>query len=68
MASLTQKTLKLLWGRAASRCAICKRELVMDETETDDASIVGEACHIVAESPDGPRGCPIWWIGINIRI
>ncbi|WP_407466312.1 hypothetical protein [Xanthomonas campestris] len=28
----------------------------MDETETDDASIVGEACHIVAESPDGPRG------------
>src|SRR5690606_36034013 len=24
--------------------------------ETDDESLVGEACHIVASSPEGPRG------------
>ena len=28
----------------------------MDATDTDDPSIVGELCHIVAESSDGPRG------------
>ncbi len=28
----------------------------MDASETDDESIVGEACHIVAQSADGPRG------------
>ncbi|TOM08889.1 HNH endonuclease, partial [Vibrio parahaemolyticus] len=28
----------------------------MDATQTDDESIVGEACHIVARSEDGPRG------------
>lgn len=28
----------------------------MDASETDDESVVGEACHIVAERLDGPRG------------
>ena len=28
----------------------------MDSTETDDESLIGEACHIVAHSSDGPRG------------
>lgn len=28
----------------------------MDASETDDESVVGEACHIVAEKPNGPRG------------
>lgn len=28
----------------------------MDPTETDDPSVVGEACHIVAKSEAGPRG------------
>jgi hypothetical protein len=48
----------MLWGRAANRCAFtnCKRELVIDSTETDDESLVGEACHMIAESPQGPRG------------
>jgi hypothetical protein len=54
--SISVKTQKMLWGRAANRCAVCRKELVMDATETDDESLVGEACHIVAESPDGPRG------------
>jgi len=48
----------MLWGRAGNRCAMpeCRIELVMDATETDDESLIGEECHIVAESPDGPRG------------
>lgn len=52
------KTQKMLWGRAASRCGFpdCQKELVMDATQTDDESLVGEACHIVARSEDGPRG------------
>jgi tetratricopeptide (TPR) repeat protein len=30
----------------------------MDASQTDDESLVGEACHIVAQSPTGPRGDP----------
>lgn len=56
--SIGVKTRKMLWGRAASRCAFpdCKIELVMDETETDDESIIGDEAHIVAQKPDGARG------------
>lgn len=48
----------MLWGRAASRCAFpeCRKELVIDATETDDESLVGEECHIVAREEGGPRG------------
>ena len=48
----------MLWGRAANRCAFepCRKELVIDATETDDESLVGEECHIVGKSADGPRG------------
>ncbi|MFA4830486.1 MAG: HNH endonuclease [Thermodesulfovibrionales bacterium] len=28
----------------------------MDATETDDESLIGEECHIIANSTDGPRG------------
>jgi len=34
----------------------CRRELVIDASETDDPSVVGEAAHIVAEESNGPRG------------
>jgi len=56
--SITLKTRKMLWGRAANRCAFsdCRRELVMDATETDDESIIGEECHIIAREDEGPRG------------
>jgi hypothetical protein len=48
----------MLWGRAASRCSLpeCRQELVLDFLDTDDPSLVGEAAHIVAEQPEGPRG------------
>jgi hypothetical protein len=54
--AVSVKTEKMLWGRAANRCAICRRELVFDATGTDDESLVGDVCHIVAESENGPRG------------
>lgn len=54
--TISVKTQKMLWGRAANRCAICHRELVLDATETDDESLIGDACHIVGEKKTGPRG------------
>ena len=54
--AISSKTRKMLWGRSASRCSICRSELVMDATETDDVSIIGDECHIVAREQDGPRG------------
>lgn len=58
--SITLKTHKMLWGRSGNHCAMpdCRKELVMDAMETDDESLIGEECHIVAQSPDGPRGNP----------
>ncbi len=55
---ISVKTRKMLWGRAASRCnePTCRLELVMDITETDDPTLVGEECHVVAREPGGPRG------------
>jgi len=49
--NISVKTHKMQWGRAASRCAFpeCRRELVMERTAVDDASLVGEACHMVAK-------------------
>lgn len=54
--SIRLKTRKMLWGRSANRCAICRCELVIDSSEPDDESIIGDECHIVSRSPDGPRG------------
>jgi hypothetical protein len=54
--AISLKTHKMLWGRAANRCSICRLELVMDATQTDDESLVGEECHMVAKTADGPRG------------
>ncbi|MCU8348141.1 hypothetical protein M2G60_21765 [Vibrio vulnificus] len=55
---ISTRTHKLLWGKAAGRCSYptCKDELVMEATSIDDESLIGEACHIVAKSEDGPRG------------
>jgi HNH endonuclease len=50
----------MLWGRAAGRCSKpdCRIDLYEDETETDDPTLLGENCHIIAESDDGPRADP----------
>lgn len=56
--AISVKTRVILWGRAGGRCSFagCGRELVEDATATDDESLVGDIAHIVAQSPDGPRG------------
>jgi hypothetical protein len=56
--SILLKTHKLLWGRSGNKCAMenCRNDLIAGETETDNESIIGDEAHIVAKSPDGPRG------------
>ncbi len=47
---------------SGNRCAICRNVLVIDPTDKDPESVVGEECHIVSSSPKGPRydnNCPI---------
>ncbi|MBD3343132.1 MAG: HNH endonuclease [Candidatus Lokiarchaeota archaeon] len=53
--SISDKTRKLLWGRSGNLCAICKCELVQNSTKLDEESIVGDECHIVGKSLNGPR-------------
>lgn len=52
---ISDRTRKILWGRSGNRCAICRNVLVADPSPTDPASVVGEECHINAQSPGGPR-------------
>lgn len=56
--AISLKTHKMLWGHSGNRCAFptCRINIVEDETESDDASIVGDVAHIVAREDDGPRG------------
>jgi len=55
--SITERDIKLLWGRSASRCAFsdCQMELTMDSV-AGDASAVGEMAHIVGEKEGAARG------------
>lgn len=53
--SISNKTRKLLWGRSGNRCAICREELILSRTVKDDESVVGDECHIISETPNGPR-------------
>jgi hypothetical protein len=50
------RDLKILWGRAANRCAICRRELSNDKKNAQDTYPIGEQAHIIAENIEGPRG------------
>lgn len=54
--AIKQKDLKLLWGRSASRCAICRVELSYDSRVVESVVAIGEQAHIVAEELEGPRG------------
>jgi hypothetical protein len=51
------QTLKLLWGRAAGRCAMadCRVELFVTEDDYDPVCVIGEMGHIAASSNTGPR-------------
>jgi hypothetical protein len=56
--AITVKSAKMLWGRAAGLCSMpaCRKPLVLDETDADSEALIGDMCHIVAASDDGPRG------------
>ncbi len=55
--SYSGRTLKILWGRAAGRCAVpeCRIELFADATEHDPIVLIGDIAHIEAASNQGPR-------------
>ena len=56
--ALSEKDVKLLWGRSASRCSFadCRIKLTQDKASSSDAFPLGEQAHIVAEEHDGSRG------------
>lgn len=56
--AISDKSRKLLWGRSGNRCAICRRELIIEATANDDESVVGDECHIVSGQAGGPRHDP----------
>jgi hypothetical protein len=56
--SVGEKAKIMLRGRSAYRCnhPDCRCRLFVDETQTDDPTLIGEICHIVARQAAGPRG------------
>ncbi len=56
--AISEKTLKILWSRAGGRCSfpLCTTLLIQEGTQNDAPAIIGEMAHIVARTPDGPRG------------
>jgi hypothetical protein len=55
--SYSNRTLKLLWGRSAGRCAMpeCRVELFAAATEYDPIVVIGEIAHVAAAGDGGPR-------------
>jgi hypothetical protein len=53
---MNQKDIRLLWGRAGSRCSICRAELSEDSKASGAAFTLGEQAHIVGEKPGAARG------------
>lgn len=58
--AIQNRDVKLLWGKAAGRCSICRIPLVSStgDSEVPSNVIVGEMAHIVGEkhSTNSPRG------------
>jgi hypothetical protein len=54
--AINQKDIKLLWGRSANRCAICKIELAQDSSAHNAAFTLGEMAHVVGEKEGAARG------------
>ncbi|HEY6529168.1 MAG TPA: HNH endonuclease [Cellvibrionaceae bacterium] len=52
---ISDKTRKILWGMSGNRCAICRIKLVIDPTEENGESVVGDECHIISGAVLGPR-------------
>ncbi|MGW0547300.1 HNH endonuclease [Streptomyces altiplanensis] len=52
---ISEKTRKILWVQAGGLCSICKEQVIIPGTTSDDPSVFGEEAHIVARSEGGPR-------------
>ena len=47
---------KKLWGQAAARCSMCRKQLVATAAHAADAdALIGEEAHIISASAIGPR-------------
>ncbi len=44
--AITDRTRKILWARSGNCCAVCRKDLIIDASDDDDESVVGEECHI----------------------
>lgn len=55
---VTEKDIKLLWGRAAERCSFpdCKTRLTQDKKLASSSFPLGEQAHIIGENESSPRG------------
>jgi hypothetical protein len=53
---MTERDIKLLWGRSGNRCAICRTELSQDKKLASEKYPLGEQAHIVGERKAAPRG------------
>jgi hypothetical protein len=53
--ALSERDIKILWGRAAGHCAICGRKLTQDEATASASYPLGEHAHIVGEKPTSAR-------------
>lgn len=56
--SITVQSRKILWGRSGNRCAFpgCNQEL--HQADETSSTVIGQECHIEAQSEDGPRFNP----------
>lgn len=56
--SISERDIKLLWGRAAGRCSFpgCKMKLSQDKNHTSDSFPLGVQAHIVGENRNAARG------------
>lgn len=55
---ISEKEVRLLFLQSGNACAFrgCGRSLIEPGTAQDDATVVGDIAHIVADSRQGPRG------------
>jgi hypothetical protein len=53
---ISEKSIKLLWGRSGNRCALCKAELSHDSETANKSFPLGEQAHIIGETNGSPRG------------
>ena len=54
----SKKTLKILFALSRNQCAHpkCTNNVIEPATDSSDAAVIAQICHIYAVSTDGPRG------------